>query len=137
MRTTNRHDARRREFALLALVVVLVFSAGRGSTAKQSRGDYSNAIKVTASGVYRFSKTATGAGTASDYQQVKYTDVNNRTTSEVVIVLYRPSNAKPAAATTHYIPAGDKFSWPGIEVDSVAVTGVFGVDQAVYMEGAD
>lgn len=122
---------------LLLLVLFLLFTAGRGTTARQSHGDYANDLRVTANGVYRFKRTGIGAGSATDYQRIRFLDTYNKTSQEIVLTLYRPAGSEPATVTVHYVPANTPRDFPGMEIDSVAVSGTFGVGEAFYMGGFD
>lgn len=122
---------------LLLASLVLVLAGFRGDTARESRGNFINEIRVTANGVYRFAKDTQGhTATASLARSVTYLDVFNGTSTEATLTLFGPACPGTADSLLVYVPAMSPRSYPGLQIDSVRVAATY-AGAAVLLGGMD
>lgn len=128
----------RAALAAVALVALLFVASGyRGTTARSSRGNYINDIRVTANGVYRFAASEVGhTATESDGQQVTFLEVYNGTGTEAMLTLFTEAGPGSADTSLVYVPALTSRSFPGANIDSVRVKATFG-GAAIILGGMD
>ncbi len=123
--------------AVMLAALVVVATAGRGTTWRTSRGNFVNDIRVTSNGVYRFAKDTQGhTATASAARSVTFLEIDNGTAAEATFTLFCEAAPGPADTVLVYVPAGKSRSFPGVDIDSVRVTASFG-GATVILGGMD